>query len=56
MSYPKTEVEFLDIVGKQRGCLGGGGHVDFHKIANIVLQEFRNIVIGRISMGEHPKI
>ncbi|MBH1970349.1 ribosome biogenesis GTPase YlqF [Moraxellaceae bacterium AER2_44_116] len=51
---PETEIEFLDIVGKQRGCLGGGGHVDFHKIANIVLQEFRNIVIGRISM-ERPE-
>ncbi len=47
---PESEIDFLEIIGRQRGCLGSGGHVDFHKIATIILQELRNIVIGRISM------
>ena len=50
---PETEVEFLDIVGKQRGCLGGGGHV-FHKIANCC----KNLEISSLaeSAWKHPKI
>ena len=47
---PATEVEFMEIVGKQRGCLGSGGHVDFHKIATVLLLEYRAAVIGRISL------
>ena len=52
---PEGEVDFLEIIGRQRGCLGSGGHVDFHKISNILLQELRNIVIGRVTM-ETPEM
>lgn len=47
---PATEVEFLEVIGKQRGCLGSGGHVDFHKIATILLLEYRAAILGRISL------
>ncbi len=52
---PSHEVEFLEIIGKQRGCLGGGGHVDFYKIATILLLEFRGAILGRISL-ETPEV
>ena len=52
---PEGEVDFLELVGRQRGCLGSGGHVDFHKISNILLQELRNVIIGRVTM-ETPEM
>ncbi|HMY00377.1 MAG TPA: ribosome biogenesis GTPase YlqF [Agitococcus sp.] len=52
---PSHEVEFLEIIGKQRGCLGSGGYVDFHKIATILLLEFRSAILGRISL-ETPEV
>jgi ribosome biogenesis GTPase A len=52
---PDTEVEFLEIIGRQRGTLGGGGHVDFHRISSILLNEFRNAVLGNITL-ETPQI
>ncbi|PTQ90977.1 ribosome biogenesis GTPase A [Agitococcus lubricus] len=55
VELPSHEVEFLEIIGKQRGCLGSGGHVDFHKIATILLLEFRAAILGRISL-ETPEV
>lgn len=52
---PSHEVEFLEVIGKQRGCLGSGGYVDFHKIATILLLEFRGAILGRISL-ETPEV
>lgn len=52
---PSHEVEFLEVIGKQRGCLGSGGYVDFHKIATILLLEFRSAILGRISL-ETPEV
>lgn len=49
-TLPETEVEFLEVIGKQRGCLGGGGHVDFHKIGSVLLMEYRAAILGRISL------
>lgn len=47
---PPTELEFLEIAGRQRGCLAEGGKVDIHKISRILLTEFRDGVLGRISL------
>ncbi len=47
---PDTELEFLEIVGKQRGCLGSRGRVDLDKIAKILLSEFRAGTLGMISL------
>lgn len=52
---PEGDVEFLEIIGRQRGCLGGGGHVDFHKISTILLTEFRAGTLGPISL-ETPAV
>ncbi|HET8731088.1 MAG TPA: ribosome biogenesis GTPase YlqF [Moraxellaceae bacterium] len=52
--WPDTEIEFLEAVGRQRGCLGSGGRVDLHKVCSIVLTEFRAAMLGRITL-ESPE-
>ena len=47
---PATEKEFLEIVGKKRGCLQAGGVVNMDKISKIFLAELRAGTIGRISL------
>jgi len=47
---PEQEQAFFDIIGKQRGCLGPGGHIDMDRIAKILLSEFREGTIGRMTM------
>ena len=47
MSY-----EVMDEIGRKRGCLVRGGEVDYTKVANIVLDEFRNGKIGNITLEE----
>ena len=49
MSY-----EIMDEIGRKRGCLVRGGEVDYTKVANIVLDEFRSGKIGRITI-EHAR-
>lgn len=49
-TLPDTEQALLDIVGKQRGCLGAGGRVDWHKVSVVILNEFRTATLGRISL------
>lgn len=60
-ALPATEVEFLEIVGRQRGCLSAGNVVNIEQISRIVLTEFRDGVLGRISletpaMAEREKV
>jgi ribosome biogenesis GTPase A len=52
---PATELEFLNVVGRQRGCLASGGVVNIEQISRIVLTEFRDGVLGRISL-ETPEV
>lgn len=54
-SLPEHEMELLEIVGRQRGCLAAGGRVDFHKISSVLLNEFRTAMLGRISL-ETPDV
>ena len=52
---PSTELEFLEMIGKKRGCLGAGGRVDLVKISRLLVMDFRSGVLGRISL-ETPQI
>jgi ribosome biogenesis GTPase A len=47
---PPTEAEFLEIAGRQRGCLSEGNVVNIEKISRILLTEFRDGILGRISL------
>ena len=40
----------LEHIGRQRGCLKAGNRVDMDRVAKILLNEFREGKIGRITM------
>ena len=48
------EYEVLEILAKKRGCISRGGVPDFNKISEIIVDEFRRSLIGRISL-DTPK-
>jgi ribosome biogenesis GTPase A len=54
-SLPDNEHAFMETIGKSRGCLKTGGHVDLDKTAKILLTELRSGTLGRISL-ETPSI
>lgn len=43
-------LDTLDAIAKKRGCLMSGGHIDYNRIAVILLDEFRGGKIGNISL------
>jgi ribosome biogenesis GTPase A len=46
----QSAVEVLEQIGRRRGCLAGGGHVDYEKAAGIVLRELRAGKLGRMTL------
>lgn len=47
---PDGEQALMETIGKNRGCLRSGGHVDMDKVAKLLLSELRSGTIGRISL------
>ncbi|HLO12340.1 MAG TPA: ribosome biogenesis GTPase YlqF [Pseudoneobacillus sp.] len=47
---PDDLVELYDHVGKLRGCLAGGGQVDYDKVSELVVREIRSEKFGRVSL------
>ncbi|RKF13184.1 ribosome biogenesis GTPase YlqF [Alginatibacterium sediminis] len=54
-SLPESEIELLEEIGRKRGCLVRGGHIDFTKVSTIVLNELRDATLGRITL-ESPEM
>ncbi len=50
---PDDVVELFDHIGKLRGCLAGGGMVDYDKVSELVIREIRSEKFGRLSF-ERP--
>lgn len=48
-------IEVMEQIGRRRGALVSGGRVDNKKVANIVLQDFREAKIGRITLEKVEK-
>ena len=48
-TYEMT-VELMEEIGRKRGCLVRGGEVDYTKVANIILDDFRTGKIGLITL------
>lgn len=48
-------VAMLDACGKKRGCIIRGGEIDYTRISNIILDEFRAGKIGRITL-DNPEV
>ena len=40
----------LEAIGRSRGCIGGGGLVDFDRSARLLLTEFRAGQLGKMSL------
>jgi ribosome biogenesis GTPase A len=55
LDLPPDPLQFIEAVGKKRGCLRSGGKVEIDKAAKLFLNEFRTGQIGRISL-ETPDI
>ena len=52
-SHTNYIYELMQIIGKKRGALVSGGNTDDEKVARIILDDFRNCKIGKISL-ERP--
>ncbi|MEW6983034.1 ribosome biogenesis GTPase YlqF [Colwelliaceae bacterium 6471] len=46
---PEREVELIEAIGRNRGCVKSGGHVDFHKASAILINEIRDKTLGPIT-------
>lgn len=47
---PQTEIEFLEAIAAKRGALRAGGRVNFHKICEVLINELRSGMLGRITL------
>lgn len=52
---PGSVIDVMEFIGRKRGCLGGGGLVDFDKVAKIILTEYRAGALGNITL-ETPEV
>lgn len=43
-------VEVMNLIAKKRGAIVSGGHTDEEKVAGIIIDEFRNGKLGRITL------
>jgi ribosome biogenesis GTPase A len=46
----QAAVEMLEAIGRRRGCLAGGGQVDYEKAAGVVLRDLRSGKLGRLTL------
>lgn len=51
---PTDKIELLEQIGRKRGCLVGGGHVDYDKAAELIVRELRSGKMGPFSL-EDPR-
>lgn len=50
----KTSLEIMEDIARRRGSIIRGGEIDYTKVSNIILDEFRKGIIGNITL-ELPK-
>ncbi|MFC7392533.1 ribosome biogenesis GTPase YlqF [Scopulibacillus cellulosilyticus] len=43
-------VELFDAIGKKRGCVIGGGNIDYDRTSELLIREFRTQKIGQITL------
>lgn len=53
---PAGVIEFLDDLGKRRGCLGRAGVIDYDRVSRIVVNELRQGKIGLITLETPEEI
>src|SRR5699024_9759850 len=50
----KSHLDIMEDIAQRRGCIIRGGEIDYTKISNIILDEFRKGKLGDITL-EWPK-
>lgn len=50
----RSYLEIMEAIAQRRGCIIRGGEIDYTKVSNIILDEFRKGIIGNITL-ELPK-
>jgi ribosome biogenesis GTPase A len=50
----QAAIDLLENIGRRRGCLVSGGHVDFEKAATLLLRDLRSGKLGRMTL-ESPE-
>ncbi|MDH5353566.1 MAG: ribosome biogenesis GTPase YlqF [Gammaproteobacteria bacterium] len=45
---PPTEIELLELIARQRGCIVSGGMIDFEKVARLLITELRSGELGSV--------
>ena len=54
-TLPNDDVGVLEEIGRRRGGLRSGGHIDLHKASEVLLNDYRSGALGRISL-ETPEM
>jgi len=52
---PEQDYDFMTIIAKQRGCIKAGGRIDLNRISKILITEFRDNILGEITL-ETPEM
>jgi len=53
---PEQPLQIIEAIGSKRGCLRAGGIIDLHKASEILINEFQDGKIGKISLENPPMI
>ena len=53
-AVPESELALIETIGRQRGCLRAGGHIELDKACKILINEYRLGILGRITL-ENPE-
>ncbi len=52
---PESSIDIFDEIGRRRGCMRKGGFADTHKVAEILLNDYRSGAMGPITL-ETPEM
>ncbi len=53
---PATAIEVFDAIGQRRGAVRKGGFADTHKVAEILLNDYRSGAMGRVTLESPEQI
>jgi len=49
---PDDHIELMELIGRKRGCLISGGHIDYDKVSELILRELRGGKLGKITLED----
>lgn len=55
-TIPEQPIELLEVIGKKRGCLVGGGEVNIDRAGELLLRELRSGKLGKLTLEDPEDI